>query len=134
MRPLKIVIARARKGMPKEYSLTVPAYMAELVPDDVRFVPEFTKEGILFRRVDQVLPPSWAGGTGHYVTAEPDRTAYYERVFQEMNRKVSTAEQKLEEARTEVRDEIRNLQRSYEAKLRLVEDERDEWKKRAQNG
>lgn len=43
----------------KDFSLAVPRDIANAVPDDVRFLPEITDEGILFRayRGDQPVQP-----------------------------------------------------------------------------
>jgi hypothetical protein len=50
----------------KTYMISMPWQLAEQVPDDARFVPEFHADGILFRFVDikaeQKIPtaPAWA--------------------------------------------------------------------------
>jgi hypothetical protein len=50
------------------YSITVPAKIAEVLPDDVQFSVELTEDGLLFRRAevssDDVTVPSWANGNG----------------------------------------------------------------------
>lgn len=46
----------------RRYTLTLPPVMAELVNEDQLFQPEFTDEGILYRRLDQTPEreqPSW---------------------------------------------------------------------------
>ena len=44
--------------------LTVPAELARRIPDDVRFIPEVTDDGILFRAVREPIggEPEWLAG------------------------------------------------------------------------
>jgi len=61
-----------KEGKPfMNYSITVPAKIAEVLPDDVQFTIELTDEGLLFKRAevqdDSVTVPNWAksGGNGN---------------------------------------------------------------------
>jgi hypothetical protein len=59
------IIKTARgAGIYRNYNLSIPASIAECIPAHIRFRPELTDEGILFRPVlkkeRKMVAPSWA--------------------------------------------------------------------------
>ena len=58
------------------YSLTIPAHIAEMLPEDLQFQCELNDQGILFRPVqsdeENVELPSWAQQNGQ--KADNDKT------------------------------------------------------------
>jgi hypothetical protein len=67
-----------KEGKPfMNYSITIPANIAEVLPNDVQFTVELTEDGLLFRKADAaeeaVTVPSWAqgNGSGSKTTAKP---------------------------------------------------------------
>jgi len=74
MAPRTYKIRKFTNGRSKEgatftnYSLTIPAPIAEKLPDDMLFECELTDEGILFRPAqaspEQVELPAWAKANG----------------------------------------------------------------------
>lgn len=65
VRQAKITDRRGKQDRPQVvFTLTVPPHMGRAIPSGERFVPEFTEDGILYRRVDSQQPqqcklPDW---------------------------------------------------------------------------
>lgn len=62
-RHFQIRAAVRKAGVVTGWCLGVPNWLAQVVPPGTQFVPELTKDGILYRLVDRVPPlvlPAWA--------------------------------------------------------------------------
>lgn len=63
----------------QNYSITIPAHIAEALPAGMTFAPELTEDGLLFRpavpEAEQVVLPAWAANGSHSndeAPAEPE--------------------------------------------------------------